>query len=106
MRKSSPTLTTLQPCHFGSGRPRPSRSRLADRNFIDGNCEPVSADGLPWQPQDPLEHRHADRQIAIQVEKRRKRLRRLNGEQLGEMEALLRSYAIEPIGTLADAFQM
>ena len=62
--------------------------RFSHLDRIDGDRQPFPADRLSRKRQHALEHGNADRQVAVQIEKGRKRLGRSDGHELGDGQAL------------------
>ena len=60
-------------------------TRLADRNGVDADREPVAADGLSGERRHMLHERHAARQVTAVGEEARERLGRLDDEQISEL---------------------
>jgi hypothetical protein len=75
--------------------------RFTRRDVVDGDGEPISANGLSWHCQDALEHRHAAGQITVISKERCKRLGWLNRDQLGDKKI---SGRLQPLQTNRHAF--
>lgn len=61
--------------------------RVAHRDAVDSDRAVRPADGLAWKGKDVLQQRHAIRQVAALVEKRRERLRRHDHQLLISAES-------------------
>jgi hypothetical protein len=84
--------------HASDGPQPPAAIPLAHLphfDVIDRNRGSGSADGLPWQRQNALEHGHPERQITVQVEEVRKRTRRPNGHEISDGEPFDRLQTLE-----------
>jgi hypothetical protein len=57
---------------------------LPDVKAVDGDREAIPADRLSGQRQHTLEHGDADRQVAIEIEKRSEQIRGLHGDELSD----------------------
>ena len=95
MTKSSSPPTTRHPRQAGSGRLRLALACVSHLKAIDGDGVSSSANGLPCQRQDPLEHWNARGQITIEIKERRERIRRLQGDKFGDAQLPRRLDAVE-----------
>src|SRR5277367_1940247 len=98
MTKISSAARTRHPCQTGYGRPRPSHSlacpfRYDRRQSLARLCKQL----VPAAP-NAFEHRHADRQIAVRIEKGRKLLRGSNCDELTDTQSIDWLQAIQPNG--------
>ena len=59
--------------------------RFAHGDSVDGDRAVGAADGLPWQGEDALQHRHALGQIAACVEEARERLGWSDNHELSDV---------------------
>jgi hypothetical protein len=57
---------------------------LSRLKAIDGDGDSSSANGLPWQRQDALEHWNACGQVTIEIKESRERIRWPNGDKFGD----------------------
>jgi len=72
--------------------------RVAHRDAVDSDRAVRPADGLAWKGKDVLQQRHAIRQVAALVEKRRERLRRHDHQQLVDMQRARGKHGVQADG--------
>ena len=60
---------------------------LAYIDAVNGDLQAIPANRLSGQRQYALEHGHADRQIAVEIEKRSKQIRGLHGDEFSNGQA-------------------
>jgi hypothetical protein len=96
MTKTSPSAITRHPRQTGSGRPFPSRSCASPTSMPStAIVRPFLQTVCPGQRQHALKHGDSDRQVAIEIKERSKKIGRLYGDKLGNAQPCRRLNAIE-----------
>jgi hypothetical protein len=60
---------------------------LAYIDTVNGDLQAIPADCLSRKRQHALEHRHTDRQIAVEIKKRSEQIRGLHGDEFSNGQA-------------------
>lgn len=74
------------------------QAALAHRDAVDGDGAIRAADGLPWKGKDALQERHAFGQITAIGKEARRRFRRPDPDEFGEVEHACRLHGMAGTG--------